>query len=131
MHAMMNILITVLYPEIILAAYHYTLTQTSKYLKKPLESTGLRPHISLAVDKSTPHRDTNHAILVLLPVDGKRIAVPLDAPPVYSIVEGTKDIEGGGGGGQDLAEHVSKVVNEKLDFNEDDMQYVRGSNLLI
>ena len=49
-------------------------------------------------------------------------------PPVYSIDEGTKDIEGGDG--QDLAEQVSKVVKEKLDFNEDDMQYVRGSNLL-
>ena len=93
--------------------------QTSKYLKEPLESTGLCPHVSLAVDKSTPHRDTNHAILVLLPVDGKRIAVPLDAPPVYSVVEGTKDIEGGDG--QDLAEQVSKVVKEKLDFNEDEI----------
>ena len=97
MHAMMNILITVLYPEIILAAYHYTLTQTSKYLKNPLESTGLRPHISLAVDKSTPHRDTNHAILVLLPVDGKRIAVPLDAPPVYSMLKEQRTLKGGGG----------------------------------
>ena len=54
------------FPEIILAAYHYALIQTSKYLKEPLESTGLRPHVTLAVDKSTPHRDTNHAILVLL-----------------------------------------------------------------
>ena len=108
----------------ILAAYHYALIHRSKYLKKPLESTGL----SLAVDKSTPHRDTNHAMLLLLPVDGKRIAFPLDAPPVYSIAEGTKEIEGGDG--QDLAEQVSKVVKEKLDFNEDDMQYVRGSNLL-
>lgn len=113
------------FPEIILAAYHYALIQTKNYLKEPLESTGLRSHISLAVDKSTPHRDTNHAILVLLPVKGKRIAMPLDAPPVYSVAEDTNNIEGGDG--QDLAEQVTNVVKEKLDFDENDMHYVRGT----
>ena len=107
-----------------MAAYHYALIQTKNYLKEPLESTGLRPHISLAVDKSTPHRETNHAILVLIPVKGKGIAMPLDAPPVYSVFEDTNHI--GGGDGQDLAEQITNVVKEKLDFDENDMHYVRG-----
>lgn len=98
--------------------------QTKEFLKTPMESTGLRPHISLAVDKSTPHRDTNHAILLLLPVNGKRIAMPLDAPPVYSIAEGSNEIEGGTG--QDLAKQVAKVLKDKLEFDDDDMHYVRG-----
>ena len=82
------------FSDIILTAYHYAIIQTRKFLKTPLESTGLRPHISLAVDKSTPHRDTNHAIVLLMPVNGKRIAMPLDAPPVYSIAEGSNEVEG-------------------------------------
>ena len=112
------------FPEIISAAYHYSLLQTKDFLKKPLESTGLPPHICLAVDKSTPHRDTNHAVLVILPVQGKRIAMPLDAPPVYRVAETTVDIEGGIG--QDLAKQVVTVVKEKLDFEQQDMHYIRG-----
>ena len=50
--------------------------QTKEFLKQP-ESTGLPPHISLAVDKSTPHGETNHTVLVILPVKGKRIAKEL------------------------------------------------------
>ena len=115
------------FPEIISAAYHYSLLQTKDFLKKPLESTGLPPHISLAVDKSTPHRDTNHAVLVILPVQGKRIAMPLDAPPVYRIAEMTADIEGGTG--QDLAKQIVTVVKEKLDFQQQDMHYIRSTVL--
>ncbi|CAB4027232.1 Hypothetical predicted protein, partial [Paramuricea clavata] len=112
------------FPEIILAAYHYALTQTNNYLKEPLESTGLRPHISLAVDKSTPHRDTNHAVMILLPFKGKQAAVPIDAPIVYSVAERTADIEGGDG--EDLAKQVTDVLKKKLDFDENDMHYVRA-----
>ena len=116
------------FPEIISAAYNYSLLQTKAFLKKPLESTGLPPpHISLAVDKSTPHRDTNHAVLVILPVQGKRIAMPLDAPSVYRVAEMTVDIEGGTG--QDLAKQIVTVVKEKLDFQQQDMHYIRGTVL--
>ncbi len=105
------------FPEIISAAYHYSLQQTKDFLKKPLES----------IDKSTPHRDTNHAVLVILLVQGKRIAMPLDAPPVYRVAETTADIEGGTG--QDLAKQVVTVVKEKLDFEQQDMHYIRGTIL--
>ena len=109
------------FPEIISAAYHYCLIETKNYLK---ELTGLRPHISLAVDKSTPHRETNHAVMILLPIKGKRVAVPIDAPPVYSLAEGTGDVVGGEG--QDLARQITDVLKKKLDFDESDMYYVRG-----
>lgn len=115
------------FPEIINTAYHYVIQQTQNFLKEPLISTGLRPHVSVAVDKSTPHRDTNHAILVLLPVNGKRVAMPLDAPLVYSVsAEG--HIEGGSG--QHLAEQVVDALRNKLKFNDTDMNYVRGRSIV-
>lgn len=115
------------FPEIIRTAYEYVVLQTKK-LQEPLVSTGLHPHISVAVDKSTPHRDTNHAILVLLPVDGKRVAMPLDAPLVYSISRATNDIEGGSG--KDLANQVVTVLRDKLEFSNEDMSYLRGMSVM-
>ena len=115
------------FPEIINTAYHYVIQQTQNFVQEPLISTGLRPHVSVAVDKSTPHRDTNHAILVLLPVNGKRVAMPLDAPLVYS-VSGEGDIEGGSG--QHLAEQVVDALRNKLKFNDRDMNYVRGRSIV-
>ena len=50
--------------------------------------------------------------------------MPLDAPPVYSIAEDSNEIEGGTG--RDLAEQVANVVRDKLEFDDDDMHYVRG-----
>ena len=69
---------------------------------------------------------TNHAVLVILPVQGKRIAMPLDAPPVYRVAEMTVDI---GGTGQDLAKQIVTVVQEKLDFQQQNMHYLRGTVL--
>ncbi len=115
------------FPEIINTAYHYVIQQTQNFVQEPLISTGLRPHVSVAVDKSTPHRDTNHAILVLLPVNGKHVAMPLDAPLVYS-VSGEGDIEGGSG--QHLAEQVVDALRNKLKFNDTDMNYVRGRSIV-
>ena len=62
-------------------AYKYVILQTKIFLKEPLISTGLCPHVSLAADKSTPHRKTNHAIIVMREL---HVAVPIDAPIVYS-----------------------------------------------
>ena len=98
--------------------------QTKKFLRKPLECTGLPPHISLAVDESTPHRETNNAVLLLLPVAGKRIAMPLDAPPVYTVEKETKTVQGGSG--QDLAKQISCVLKKNLEFQADEMHYIRG-----
>ena len=83
----------------------------SKYLKRVLPSTDLRPHISIAIDKPTPHRDANHAILAIMPVDGKSMAILTDAPIVYDTVEGSIE----GGSGEDVADQVAtfKVLELK------------------
>ena len=86
------------------------------FLKDPLVSTGLHPHISLAVDKLTPHRETNHAIILILPVNRKRVAMPIDAPVVYSYSGNDKGADIHGGIGEDLAEQVVSVVKDKLGF---------------
>lgn len=78
-------------------AYEYVILQTKNFLQEPLISTGLRPHVSFAADKSTPHRETNHAIMVILPVDRKCVALPIDAQIVYSNTEEEFDLQGGRG----------------------------------
>ena len=105
-------------------AYEYIIQQTKNFLQEPLISTGLRPHVSLAVDKSTPHQETNHAIMVILPVDRKHVALPIGAPIVYSNTQEEFDLQGGSG--EDLAQQVVTVVMDKLGFSHDDMQYIRG-----
>ena len=107
-------------------AYEYAIAKTAEYLKKPLKTTSLRPHISVAVDKSTPHRETNHAILLLMPVNGRRIAMPLDCPPVYSVDPVTRDIVGGCG--EHLAEQIIDVLKKKVSFTPSDLHYIRGIN---
>ena len=66
-----------------------------------MDSTGLPPHFAIAIDKSTPHPDTNQAIMVILPCNGQRVAMPLDAPLVYECVDNHGSVFGGTG--QDLA----------------------------
>ena len=117
------------FTDIIKVAYEYVILQTKTYLQEPLVSTGLRPHVSLAADKSTPHRETNHAIMVILPVEGKRVALPIDAPIVYSNDEEEFDLQGGSG--EDLAQQVVTVIRDKLGFSQNDMQYIRGIFLFI
>lgn len=47
------------------AAEDYLLDETSLNFCKPLPSTELPPHFSVAIDKSTPHRDTNWDIMLI------------------------------------------------------------------
>ena len=111
------------FPDIIRDAYQFILNKTKNYLKTPLDSTGVRPHFSVAVDKSTPHRDTNHAVLLIVPVNGVRMAIPIDAPIVYSIGE-TGDVCGGSGA--NLADQIFSVLKERLDLEENDFVFLRG-----
>ena len=50
------------------------------------------------------------------------LLLPLDAPPVYSVVGDTNEIEGGEG--QDLVKQVADILKQKRDYNEDDMHYI-------
>ena len=113
-----------LFPDVIRAAYHLIIDKTKQYLNKELPSTGLRPHFSVAVDKSTPHRDTNHAVLIIIPVKGVRVAIPIDAPIVYSIDKSGEVI---GGYGVDLADQILSVMKERIGFEGDDLCFIRGN----
>ena len=97
-------------------------------MHKPLENTGLPPHFSVAIDKSTPHRDTNQAIMVIVQVDGRRIAMPIDAPLVYGYQETQEGMNPviQGGSGKDLADHVVKVLKTSLQLTPDDLGFLRG-----
>lgn len=55
---------------------------------------------------------------------GKRIAMPLDAPTVYTVDKETKEVHGGYG--QDLAKQISSILKEKLDFQAVEMYLIRG-----
>lgn len=57
--------------------------ETENFLTIPLLSTKLPPHFYITSDKSTPHRITNHAIMMCLMIKGKRCAIPMNAPEVY------------------------------------------------
>ena len=85
------------------------------------------PHFSIAVDKSTPHRDTNHAIMVIVPMSGVRMAIPIDAPLVYDLDE-EGDLHGGCG--VDLANQVADILTERLDLNESDFHFIRSMFIL-
>ena len=108
------------------ATYRYCLLQASHYLKETLPATGLKPHFLMAIDKSTLHRDTNYAILIIMPVNVRRVAVPMDAPLAYKI-----DDEGDitWGSGVDLAHQAVESVKKNLEFESKDLSYVRGKTL--
>ena len=95
-----------------------------KFLNTKLPSTGVRPHFSIAVDKSTPHRETNHAVLVIIPVNGVGVAIPVDAPIVYGM-EADQIV---GGSGEDLANQIINVLNQTLNLEEADLVYARGKH---
>lgn len=111
------------------AAYIYSLHRTSTYLATPLPNTGLPPHFAVAVDKSTPIRDTNQAIMLLMPFEGKRIAMPIDAPKVYGYSDEEHAITGGTG--RDLADQIYGVLRNKLDLNQEQFHFLRGILSLI
>jgi hypothetical protein len=114
------------------AAYIYILKQTTSYLHKPLNSTGLPPHFSIAVDKSTPHRDTNQAIMLIFTVNGKRVSMP-NAPLVYEYGREEDSDEDSimGGYGVDLIEQIVAVLKASLQLTDDDLSFLRGKNSIL
>ncbi|CAB3976871.1 Hypothetical predicted protein [Paramuricea clavata] len=70
--------------------------QTAKQIGKPLPSTGFQPHFYVSCDKSTPHRISNHAIMICPVVSGKRVAIPVNLPEIYPIDSLNKDGVSGG-----------------------------------
>ena len=77
----------------------------NQWLNAPLPSTLLPPHFWATVDKATPSRTTNQAVLIVARgKNGVPCPIPVAAPPVYSaFAEATYD---------SLAKQLLKVVSE-------------------
>ena len=55
-----------------------------EWLSKPLPSTLLHPHFWATIDKATPSRTTNQAVLIIARAkSGVPCPIPVSAPPVY------------------------------------------------
>ncbi|CAB4020646.1 Hypothetical predicted protein [Paramuricea clavata] len=91
--------------------------QTAKQIAKPLPSTGFQPHFYVSCDKSTPHRISNHAIMICPVVSGKRVAIPVNSPEVYPKDSLNKDGVSGGCADQ-LAKQVVKTIKESYGEEE-------------
>ena len=78
---------------------------------------------AFALDKSTPHWDTNHEVLLIITEERIRVAIPIDAPIVYIVGEFDKMF---GGSGTDLAKQILSVMKDRLRFECDNLTYLQG-----
>ena len=98
----------------------YLYKKTRDYLTTSMPSTGLPPHYGTTSDKSTPAHVSNHAIMILVIVDGKKTAIPVDAPAVYSF----SNAELEGGTARELAEQVSSALINTLKLPATTLSYL-------
>ena len=102
-------------------AYHaYLKKKINKVLTAPLPSTGIPPHFCTTSDKSTPLRTTNHAIMVLTMVDGKKRGIPVSTPAVYQY----KESQLTGGTAVDLAEQVISSLLTEIKLPQANLSYL-------
>ena len=66
----------------------------------------------------------NQALLLILLSEGKRVAMPVDAPLVYALSE-SNTLEGGAH--VDLATQIVEVLAKKLKVDEQGINYLRGN----
>ncbi len=98
----------------------YLSNKTKEVLTSPIPSTGLPPHFSTTSDKSTPAHLSNHAVMVLLMVNGEKTAIPIDSPAVYAFK--TESVEGGTA--SELAEQVIKSLTETVKLPHSCLSYL-------
>ena len=84
----------------------YLYKKLRKHLRTPLASTGISPHFSTISDKSTPSRCTNHAVMIVLMIEGDKTAFPIAAPPVNEF----ENSELVGGDANHLAAHLLELL---------------------
>ena len=99
-------------------AYFYM--KLRKHIQTPLPSTGIPPHFSTTSDKSTPIRVTNHAVMVVLMVEGEKVAIPIAAPPVYDFEH--SEVIGGDAG--HLADQVIYTLTKTAKIPETSLRYL-------
>lgn len=70
--------------------------------------------------------------MIFLPVNGKRTAMPIDAPLVYEYRDADSDDEDTirGGYGEDLAVQVIEILKRSLQLTSSDLRLLRGRMLL-
>ena len=105
---------------IIKAFQAYMLKKLKSILSTPLKSTGLLPHYSTTSDKSTPIKVSNHAIMILVPINGKKEGIPICAPKVYEYEE--NDLTGGTA--DHLAEQVLNYLLELVKLDRENLSYL-------
>ena len=64
-----------------------------KALETPHQSTGIRPHFWLTVDKATPARNTLQCIIIVSVFEGTKVVYPVGAPQVYKQTETSPEIQ--------------------------------------
>lgn len=108
----------------ILAVFHaHLLEKTRQLLLTPLPSTGLCPHFSTTSDKSTPSRQSNHAIMIIVGIAGKKLAIPIAADPVYQY---TPEDSLDGGTAVDLANQVADALTTDVGIPHGHLSYLAG-----
>ena len=98
----------------------YMYKKLHQILTTPLANTGLPPHFATTSDKSTPIKVSNHAIMILTVVDGKKCAIPICAPKVYEFGENAIT----GGTAPHLAEQVIDSLKKNVKLTDDDLSYL-------
>jgi hypothetical protein len=85
--------------------------KSAAYLQAPLLNTGFPPHFWVTVDKATVNRMTNQSVMVAVIVEGKRCAIPIAAPKVYTPAE-----DGGveGASASELAANTLEAIKNHL-----------------
>ena len=96
-----------------------------EFLSSKFPSTGFKPHFGTTCDKSTPGRETNQAILLLVMHKGKRVAIPLGSPKVYEPDENNPG-QITGGSAFDLGEQVFNTLLEYALLSPESLSYNMG-----
>ena len=106
--------------EILAAMNAWIDSQTGAHLSKPLPSTSFPPHFYITADKSTPQRISHQAILICPMIQGKRVAIPVNSPVVYS---SHKDGNPGSVSGVCADQLASQIVNTVKDTYKDSTEF--------
>ena len=95
-----------------------------------MTSTGFPPHFGSSCDKSTPGREINHASLLLVLYNGKRVATLTGSPKVYQRDEFATFGTLAGGSAYDLGLQVLDTMCEFTQLPNDRLSFHMGNNFL-
>ena len=98
-----------LFPDILYCLDKAVNEQTAAWLNTPLPSTSMQPHFWATVDKGTPSRVTNQAILIIArDASGTPCLIPVGSPDVYSNLDASYGA---------LAEMITETISKNFGNN--------------